>query len=465
MSKFPPVILTQKRKRKNETNDYLFDFKVLKAGNEKGSIKSISICNKYIAIGCNNMVLLHSITGENLNKKYKCTESISKLKFRDDKMLGIGLENGNIELIGLFCFDRIKSMCGHKSAVNDLIFSSNFQHLYSCSRDFTIKIWNIWEGSCEHTLDYHIDNITSICLYTFNNNSNSHLISSSYDGYVYFYDLNLNKNINKIELEEPIECLNIFKNEYIVLSVKNVIKFYTLEKLEFVKDLIISPKTCFHLTSFKHFLVVASLDLSVYFLDPFYKGTKKIKVVSIANFLNSPKSAEFSNGVLVLGEMNGKWLIEVYNEKAKKKKIKHKDSRFIIDIQEETFSYTDEEINQYLKTFKYNEALIRMIKKHPDGMLSLLDYLSKHKVLIQACRTYSIEDTIKVLAFFRKKFVIDVLMFEFFFSFFRANKWIATTRNAQVLDELNGLKRGFENTQKFMKYYQNLKDIADFLKN
>ncbi|EUD67822.1 hypothetical protein C922_02011 [Plasmodium inui San Antonio 1] len=466
MSFFQPVILTHKKRKIKESNDFLFDFKVLSSGNDKGCVKSISICSKFIAIGCSNVVILNSITGERLNKRYQCQEGITKLKFRDAEMLGVGLENGIIELVGIFCFGRIKSLSGHKAAINDLVFNSNFQTLYSCSRDFTIKIWNIWEGICERTLDYHIDNITSICLHTFDgSDGDPHLISCSYDGYVYVYNLSLKKQVKQIELDEPVDCLNIFQNNYIVLSVKNVIKFYKLENLEFVKNVIISTKTCFYLGNFKHYLVAASLDLSIYFVDPFYKGMKRIKVVSIANFLNAPKSVDFSDGVLALGEMNGKWLIEVYNEKVKQKKQKRKESDLLVDIPEVIYLFSNSEINNYLKKFKYHDALMLVIKKNPEATLSLLDYFSKHKVMIPACRTYSIEDTIKVLTFFRKKFVMDVLMFEFFFSFFHVNKWIATTRNAKVLDELNLLKRGFENTQNFMKYYHNLKDIADFLKS
>ncbi|CAA9989813.1 conserved Plasmodium protein, unknown function [Plasmodium knowlesi strain H] len=467
MSYFEPIILTHKKRKIKESNNFLFDFKVLSSGNDKGCVKSISICSKFIAIGCNNVVILNSITGERLGKKYQCQEGITKLKFRDEEMLGVGLENGTIDLVGIFCFGRIKSLRGHKSAINDLIFSSNFQTLYSCSRDFTIKIWNIWEGICERTLDYHIDSVTNICLYTFDGSAGDgpHLISCSYDGYVYLYNINSKKKINQIELDEPVDCLNIFQNNYIVLSVKNVIKFYKLQNLEFLKNVIISTKTCFYLGSFKHYLVAASLDLSIYFLDPFYKGMEKIKVVSIANFLSAPKSVDFSNGVLALGEMNGKWLIEVYNEKAKQKKRKRKDSGPLVDIPETIHIFTSTEINNYLKNFRYHDALMFVIKTNPESTLSLLDYFSKHKVMIPACRTYSIEDTIKVLNFFRKRFVMDILMFEFFFSFFYVNKWIATTRNPKLLDELNVLRRGFENTQNFMKYYQNLKDIADFLKS
>ncbi|SCO93540.1 U3 small nucleolar RNA-associated protein 15, putative [Plasmodium malariae] len=460
MSRFAPIELIRKKKVTHNTNDYLFDFKILKTGKEHASIKSISICSQYVAIGFSNMVTFYNMQGIYLNKKYQCNENISKLKFRDDQMIGIGMENGEIELVGMFCYDRIKNMKGHKSAINDLIFSLNFQYLYTCSRDFTIKIWNIWDGKCECTLDYHIDNITSICFY--NLNDSNYLISSSYDGYVYFYDFNLNISTNKLELNEPVEYLTIFKNEYIVLSVKNIIKLYSIDKLEFVKDIIVSTKTIFYIGVFKNYLVEASLDMSVYFIDPFHKSSQGIKVVSIVNFPKLVKSVEIFNDLLVLGEIDGTWFIEAYNKKEKKKSKKNK--RTIIDIEEEKYVHTNRKINILVKSFKYKDALMTLINKEPSSILSLLDYFSKHNVLIVACRTYCISETSKMLKFFRKKFENNVLMFEFLFSFFRANKWILTTKNEDILNELKLLKKNFENLRNYMKYYYKLKKIADLLR-
>lgn len=211
-------------------------------------------------------VSLHNIKGEWLHKKYNCKENISFLKFRDDKMLGIGMENGNIELIGIFFFDKIKNLKGHKSSITDMCFSSNFQKLYSCSRDFTIKIWNILEGKCENTLDYHIDSITSMCMYI--KNEDNYLISSSYDGYIYFYNLNKNESTNKLEIKSPIEYIYIYKDKYIFVAVKNVIKIYSLENIEFIKDITITTKTIYFLNSFNKYIVAASIDTIIYFIDP-----------------------------------------------------------------------------------------------------------------------------------------------------------------------------------------------------
>ncbi|SBS96326.1 U3 small nucleolar RNA-associated protein 15, putative (UTP15), partial [Plasmodium malariae] len=131
---------------------------------------------------------------------------------------------------------------------------------------------------------------------------------------------------------------------------------------------------------------------------------------------------------------------------------------------EEKYVHTNRKINILVKSFKYKDALMTLINKEPSSILSLLDYFSKHNVLIVACRTYCISETSKMLKFFRKKFENNVLMFEFLFSFFRANKWILTTKNEDILNELKLLKKNFENLRNYMKYYYKLKKIADLLR-
>ncbi|SOV18029.1 conserved Plasmodium protein, unknown function [Plasmodium gaboni] len=464
MSFFPPVeLIRKKNKLVKVNNDYSFEFNVLKSGKEKASIKSISICNTYIALAYNNTIIFNNLKGEQLDKKYQSRDNVSKLKFRDEKMLGVGMENGEIELIGMFCYDRIKTFKGHKSSINDLIFSNNFQSLYTCSRDFTIKIWNIWQGICEHTIDYHMDNITSLLLY--NNNDTDYLISSSYDGFIFFYDISKKKHTNKLEIQEPIEYIYVFEKEYLILSVRNVIKFYSITDFKYIKDIVISTKTIFYINSFKKYIVASSLDMSIYFIDPFYKNTEEIKIVCIVNYSNHPKSFEVYNDIIALGEIDGTWSIELYHKKEKLSKNKKKDKTNKKCYEDEKFVYNDKNVNLMVKKFKYNDALMYIIKNDPQSTLSLLDYFSKHKVLTAACRTYCVDRAINILIFLRKKFVVHVLMFELFFSFFSANKWILTTKDKRILDELQLLKKGFLNVKKYMKYFNDLKDIADCLRN
>ncbi|SCM11494.1 U3 small nucleolar RNA-associated protein 15, putative [Plasmodium chabaudi adami] len=463
MSFFQPIELIRKKKTVlQDCKDYLFDFKIVKKENLNSPIKSVSIWREYAAIGCNDTVSLYDIKGKWLQKKYSCKENISFLKFRDDKMLGVGMENGNIELIGIFFFDRIKNLKGHKSSINDMCFSSNFQKLYSCSRDFTIKIWNILEGKCENTLDYHIDSVTSICMHK--GNEDNYLISSSYDGYIYFYNLDKNENTNKLELKSPIEYIYIYKDEYICVAVKNVIKIYSLENMNFIKDIIITTKTIYFLNSFNKYIVAASIDASIYFIDPQLKHPEKTKVVSIFSTHQASKCISIYENTICLAENGGIWSIYAYCE-GEKKTIKNKRKYSIINLEEEKYRFTNKNINHYIRTFKYNDALIEAINHESRSILSLIDYLSKQNMLLAACSTFCEERVLKILRFFKSKFVLDILMFEFFFSFLSANKWIETSKNKQILNLFKELQYAFGRMIRITDYYKNLKEITDDLKN
>ncbi|SBS85699.1 U3 small nucleolar RNA-associated protein 15, putative (UTP15) [Plasmodium ovale curtisi] len=468
MSTFPPLELVRFRK-KSEEIEFLFQFKIFRKIKVNPGVRTITVCSKYVAIGYNCEVLLHDLRGTDLNKKYNCRENVSLVKFRDDKLLGIGMENGEIELIGVSTFNRIKSIKGHKSSVNALLFSSNFKTLYSCSRDFTIKIWNILEGTCELTLNYHIDNVTSIFLYNGKGeNESDYLISSSYDGCVYFYDLSSNTNTNKLELGEPIEDLIIFNDKYLVLAVTNIIKLYTLEKLELVKDIRISTKTIFHLNCFREYIVAASFDMCIYIIDPIYKNMKSIKIVSLFHYGTYLKCASIYGDVLCAADSLF-WYVQYYTEGQRQignNKQKHttvcekvltmetKTSASVAltsrrdffffradSVKEKIYVYSNKTVNNFVKKFKYHDALMEMIRFNKGSILSYLNYISKHKVFVIACRTYSIEDTVEVLKFLKNNFDINILMFEFLFSFFSANTWIQTTNNEDVLLLLQQLQK------------------------
>ncbi|SBT39635.1 U3 small nucleolar RNA-associated protein 15, putative (UTP15) [Plasmodium ovale wallikeri] len=360
MSNFLQLVLVN-LKKKSEEKELLFQFKIFKKNRVNTGVRTITVCSKYVAIGYIREVLLHDIRGTDLNKKYNCRENVSIVKFRDDKLLGIGMENGEIELIGVSTFNRIKSIKGHKSSVNNILFSSNFKTLYSCSRDFTIKIWNILEGTCELTLNYHIDNVTSIFLYNGKGeNESDYLISSSYDGCVYLYDLSSNANANKLELGEPIEDVIIFKDKYLVLAVTNIIKLYTLEKLELVKDITISTKTIFYLNRFREYIVAASFDMCIYFIDPIYKNMKRVKIASMFRYGTHLKCASIYGDILCVAD-NLYWYVQYYTEG--QRQIGNNKRKYpTICEKEKIYVYSNKTINNLIKKFKYHDALMEMIK-------------------------------------------------------------------------------------------------------
>ncbi|EAA16402.1 hypothetical protein, partial [Plasmodium yoelii yoelii] len=82
----------------------------------------------------------------------------------------------------------------------------------------------------------------------------------------------------------------------------------------------------------------------------------------------------------------GSWSIYGYCE-SEKKTINNKRKHSIINLEEEKYRITNKNINNYLKRFKYNDALIEAITYESSSMLSLIDYLSKQNMLFAACST------------------------------------------------------------------------------
>ncbi|KNG76492.1 guanine nucleotide-binding protein beta SU [Plasmodium falciparum IGH-CR14] len=264
---------------------------------------------KYIKYAGN--IIFNNLKGEQLDKKYQCRENVSNLKFPRRKK--VRSRSGKWRKLNLIWYVFV------------MIEIKNF--LRDINRQFNDLIFN-----------YHMDNITSLILY--NNNDTDYLISSSYDGFIYFYDIIKKKHTNKLEIQEPIECIYIFEKEYLILSVRNVIKFYSITNFKYIKDIVISTKTIFYINSFKKYIVASSLDMSIYFIDPFYKNTEEIKIVCIVNYSNHPKSFEIYNDIIALGEIDGTWSIELYHKKEKLHKNKKK-SKF------NKIYYEDEKICLY----------------------------------------------------------------------------------------------------------------------
>ncbi|VWU48847.1 U3 small nucleolar RNA-associated protein 15, putative [Hepatocystis sp. ex Piliocolobus tephrosceles] len=431
MALFKPITLTRNKNKICDIDQSLIKFNIMTQGYEEGCvIKSISICKEYVALSKNALVIVACVKS-GMKRKQQCKENVSKLKFRDSNMLGIGMENGDIDLLGVGLFDIIKKLKGHKSSITDLVFDTDFSKLYSCSRDFTIKIWNIWEGLCKNTLDYHVDNVTSICLFNNNNNNNNnYLISSGYDGYIYFYDNKLEKQTKKLEMDEPIECFTIFNNTYIVLAIKNRIKIYTVNNLEHIKDIYVCTKTIFYLNSFQDYLVAGCLDNTIYVINMFVTKPKEINVLSTIKYCKLLSCVDVYGNILSLGGGNGNWFICLQDEKTNINS-KKKDESFFNCYKDTKFSYQSHNISSLVKKFKLNEALMSLIKQDPRATVSLLEYYSKNRML-------------------RIAYV---------------NQWINSTTNEKLSYELSLLLRVIQNEMNVINKFKELKTFTDDLFN
>ena len=105
--------------------------------------------------------------------------------------IAIGTENAVIIIFDYFDEKNIKYLYGHKKAINAMCYSNSIENLFSCSKDLTIKIWDLETLKCIKTLfNQHTSNIYDI---TFCDNE---LISCSNDGNINIYSSTENNEEN-----------------------------------------------------------------------------------------------------------------------------------------------------------------------------------------------------------------------------------------------------------------------------
>lgn len=106
----------------------------------------------------------------------------------NDHKLGAGSENGEIVIIDLFN-SGTKYLIGHKNSINSLCYLEYKKNLFSCSKDMTIKIWDLENLRCTNTLyRQHNSIIYGIII------CNNDLISCSNDKTINVYSTGENEN-------------------------------------------------------------------------------------------------------------------------------------------------------------------------------------------------------------------------------------------------------------------------------
>ena len=93
----------------------------------------------------------------------------------NNHQLGVGSGKGEIAILDLFD-GTIKYLIGHRDSINSLCYLEYKKNLFSCSKDMTIKIWDLETLRCTNTLyRQHRSNIYGIII------CNNDLISCSND--------------------------------------------------------------------------------------------------------------------------------------------------------------------------------------------------------------------------------------------------------------------------------------------
>ena len=97
-------------------------------------------------------------------KIFKDIKLLTCITIIDNHKLAIGTEEGYILIYDHFETDvSFKVITGHTNCINSMYFLNSNQTLFSCSKDLTIKIWDLESSKCTNTLrKQHSKNIYDI---------------------------------------------------------------------------------------------------------------------------------------------------------------------------------------------------------------------------------------------------------------------------------------------------------------
>ena len=133
-----------------------------------------------------------------LGKIFECNNSLITCIINiNNHILGIGTGDGIIIILNLYDENNKKYLLGHKNSINSICYLKTKQNLFSCSKDMTIKIWDLETLKCTNTFyRQHTSIIYGIII------CGNDLISCSNDCSINVYSTGENENNNDLDEEE-----------------------------------------------------------------------------------------------------------------------------------------------------------------------------------------------------------------------------------------------------------------------
>lgn len=263
---------------------------VLEIKNPKNSPKnsainsvSYSYDGRYICFGGLNMLInvWDLATNKLVNTVENSNNTTCALFSPDDKYLCYS-SGKSIKIIDKYSFKLIHTLDGHTELINkiDISFSSYGRIISSCSRDGTIKLWNIDNGKLINTLVGHVG--TVYCL-SFSPDGR-YICSGGSDKIIKIWDITTSRNIIELRgCETVITAIKFSPDGKFICSggAENTIRVWDLKEKMKIKTIKTTQKTSiFSIFSIDYspdgkYICTSSIDLIVWG-NPYYSTIKKV---------------------------------------------------------------------------------------------------------------------------------------------------------------------------------------------
>ena len=161
------------------------------------------------------------------------TASVYALCQISDNQIAFGCHNGSITIFDLNSLANVKSIKAHQSHIRYLL-SFDKTRLISSSED-EIKIWSLETYECINILEGHTDMVRN-----FDFTSDGFLVSCSRDQTIKLWQIETGKMLKSIKSDSSVFCVKVLNEDLFAAGVQNgEIDIYEIENLRKIKT--ISP--------------------------------------------------------------------------------------------------------------------------------------------------------------------------------------------------------------------------------
>ncbi|XP_070599246.1 U3 small nucleolar RNA-associated protein 15 homolog [Erythrolamprus reginae] len=318
----------------------------------------------------------------------------------DGQLLVAGSEEGRIRIFDIGGRAPLRQFEGHSKAVHVVGFLSDKYRIMSGADDYTTRVWDVSTSSEIACYKEHTDYIRCGCASKLNADL---FVTGSYDHTVKVYDTRTDKSILRIEHGQPVESVNLFPSEGLLVTAGGrYIKIWDILK---GGQLLVSLRnhhktvTCLCLSSSGQRLLSGSLDRHVKIYS-----TTSYKVVHSFNYEASILSLALApeDEALVVGMTNGILNVKHRKPEAVKEVLHRRRPAYRTFVKGKNYLPKQDDLfvskpvknhlrkyDKLLRTFQVSKALDQVLQgpgksNRPDVIVAVMQELNRRGTLKNA---------------------------------------------------------------------------------
>uniref|UniRef100_T1E5L8 U3 small nucleolar RNA-associated protein 15 homolog n=1 Tax=Crotalus horridus TaxID=35024 RepID=T1E5L8_CROHD len=318
----------------------------------------------------------------------------------DGQLLVAGSEEGSVRIFDIGGRAPLRQFEGHTKAVRVVGFLSDKYRIMSGADDYTSRVWDVSTSSEIACYKEHTDYVRCGCTSKLNADL---FVTGSYDHTVKVYDTRTDKSIMRIEHGQPVESVNLFPSEGLLVTAGGrYIKIWDILK---GGQLLVSLRnhhktvTCLCLSSSGQRLLSGSLDRHVKIYS-----TTSYKVVHSFNYEASILSLALApeDEALVVGMTNGILNVKHRKHEGEKEVLHRRRPAYRTFVKGKNYLPKQEDLfiskpvknylkkyDKFLRTFQVSKALDAVLqgpekKNPPEVTVAVMQELNRRGTLKNA---------------------------------------------------------------------------------